>query len=674
MGIRAHNKDHLESHKAEASVRFQHAAAQPFDDPLRFWTSHPKEPVLVDLYIFRDGARSRVNTGGTWLGNFSGRPRLIMQLAPVIREITAFASPRTVKQIIFALRAWWRLFGRVEDSDSTNEVRIRIVELVSDITEIHRQCALDSCMGRKTFTNFLRIVNVARVVTGLRPLYWRNPEDSSKRRYLAPAWQVGLVRHALRRGWFNALDRWRRAERLLLTGDAQSVEEARLLTNYSRFQSAVQETKNPRPPISSILAGAPYSAFNGHGYSVHEMLAGFYPDARDIRMAFHLCLATTGWNAAVLLSLDVTEPFIDAHPKDPSRYLMYGFKARGGSEQTTQGLKKSKGSAGGVLLALIARSKPLRERLELELDGRKRELARLQSEGGSEFRISAQRAEVVRLELGVRSPWLYVTTKTREICWLSHRNFARGVGRRTESGASFLDEVVEEINNIQSSDKQISRLTASDFRDAFANQAYESSGGMVLYVMKALQHKNVRTTQQYLNNTVFKERTDKLFETFDNALWSEIKLNGRVDPTIIAKHCRDGNVTEDERRRLSEYRFLRRSRIGVGCKDPAHPPKHIAPNFQPTGTAMCPSHRCSLCLENAVIFSDSVGGLCKRLAELRYLRDRMSYVAFLESSFREEMENTEFILRSFDADSVKVQLLDWERKIDSGEHRVIEFY
>ena len=59
-----------------------------------------------------------------------------------------------------------------------------------------------------------------------------------------------------------------------------------------------------------------------------DMIRGFYPDAHDIRNAFYLCLATTGWNPAVFLSLDVKEPFLGPHPKDSSRFILTGTKDR----------------------------------------------------------------------------------------------------------------------------------------------------------------------------------------------------------------------------------------------------------------------------------------------------------------------------------------------------------
>ncbi|WP_230753315.1 hypothetical protein, partial [Ralstonia solanacearum] len=101
--------------------------------------------------------------------------------------------------------------------------------------------------------------------------------------------------------------------------------------------------------------------------------------------------------------------------------------------------------------------------------------------------------------------------------------------------------------------------------------------------------------------------------------------------------------------------------------------RHIAPAFKPDGKSMCSVQRCTLCLENAVILPESLPGLCKRLAELRYIRASMGVGPFLESTFPEELENTELALLAFDEKDVRQLTEDWERRIASGEHRVIEF-
>src|SRR5690606_31634827 len=120
-------------------------------------------------------------------------------------------------------------------------------------------------------------------------------------------------------------------------------------------------------------------------------------------------------------------------------------------------------------------------------------------------------------------------------------------------------------------------------------------------------------------------------------------------------------------------RSLMRSRIGVGCKDPTNPPKHIAPNFVPDGKAVCHVQRCLLCIEHAVILPESLPGLCKRLAELRHIRAGMSVGAFQQASFSEELDNTEAALQVFPVEAVERHLNDWTHRIATGTHRVSAF-
>jgi hypothetical protein len=51
----------------------------------------------------------------------------------------------------------------------------------------------------------------------------------------------------------------------------------------------------------------------------------------------------------------------------------------------------------------------------------------------------------------------------------------------------------------------------------------------------------------------------------------------------------------------------------------------------------------------------------------------MSSSAFLESSFGEELENTEIALKHFDQHDVSSLRELWRYRIESNEHRVIEF-
>lgn len=676
MGIRAakNTKDHLSEAQGSELV-LVHSAENLLCEPdgLQFFTAHPTKPCLVDLTVFAKGQQALPSGRKKWSGPFSGRPELIAEIAPSIRYKLLPLAEKSIDQYIFSLRAWWRLFDSVESELPS----MQTVSSTAHLTDVHRQKALDIGMDRKIFSSFLRLANMTRTASlRLRQLYWQSPEDTEGLRHLAPSWQTDYVRHAMKHRWFSILDRWELADSLRLpislspqlSGDP---ELARLKRNYERFAETVHQTGNPRPPVTALRQGMTKKNFSQHGFSVSDMLRGSYPDGDDIRAAFHLCLATTGWNPAVLLSLDVTEGFIDTHPKDCARYIMRSLKARaGGAEQSTEGLFKTQGGAAFIVQTLIERTAPLREAARKELEQRHLELKAMLANGDPVAVSGPLLQHITVLETIVRSVWIYVTVATTDIGALSDNNFSASLSK---SGRMYLGDLITKLNESLPAQRQLAMLMASDLRKAFATHNYRASGGSIFSVMKALNHRQANTSAIYLNNTLLNEEHRRLFSTFSEAMWSEMKSTGRVDPTILAKLSRDGMVTTGERERLTKYRTLMMSRVGTGCKDPLHPPRHIAPTFVADGQAMCHVQRCTLCVENAVVLPESLPGLCMRLAELRFLRSGMSVGAFHESSFLEELDNTELALLAFNQSQVLHHTKQWEEQISSGAHRVIEF-
>jgi hypothetical protein len=685
MGIRtnANTKDHLRQDGQTPVLSLVESAAPqpPIEDPLRFYTSHQTKACAVDLIVFKEGQQTRPNRGGIWAGPFAGRPELIAQLAPAIRDQLSPLAEKSVGLYLVSLRAWWRLFDAVEASAAG---AMRSLTSVAQLSDVHRQFALDQGMRRTEFGLFLLLANTTRTALGLKPLYWQAPEDKAANRHLPPQWQTDAVRRELKHRWFSVIDRWSLADELrrgrvpLVDRDTAPevyAEQERLLRNYERFDAVVAATSNLRPQLDSLTDGGTYQSFYKQGFNIGDMLRGSYPDGDDVRAAFHLCLATTGWNPAVLLSLDVTQVFIEQHPKDPGRYILRGVKARAGStEQLNEGLFKSQGSAGVVIQTLMARTTVLRDSLRADLQLHKTELMQMTSSAAHSLAdIEALRSRITALEQGLRSPWLFLSSGKAGTQWLTDNNFAKGSERGGGGYSTYLGDLVTAVNVRQPPERQLARLKPSDLRDAYAAYVYHASGGSVLSVMKALGHREVRSTQGYLHNTLLKEEHRKLFGIFSDALWTEMETHGRVDPTILAMRSRSGDVSSEQRERLHSYRTLMLSRLGVGCIDPKNPPRHIDPNFKADGKAMCHVQRCTLCLENAVLLPESLPGLCRRLAELRFLRSQMSVAAFQESSFLEELDNTELALLAFDAEESRGLVEQWEGRIASGAHRVIEF-
>lgn len=648
---------------------------------LRFLTTHKDYPALVDLHEFVVGTRRRTaakqvelrvgplrrSGPGSRALPFTGRPQLVTELGPLIQVVYAGSPESTVRTLVTSLRGWWRFFDYLDAQASKAGVIAPAVHSVKDLTAVHRQLAVDYGISWQVFGPFKRLAELARTALRLPSLYWREPERREPTRDIPTFEHVKAVRHALKHRWYAALDRWDRADALLCGEPPASIDEVRVLCNYMRLAEAALASGKEWPTTQELSLGRKAAVWNnGSGLTPEIMRRCRYADREDVLAAFHLCLSTTGWNPQTLLDLDLADEPIKPHPKDPSRYEMRGYKARSKVEQSVEGLYKTERSPGVVILKLAERNQPLREQLTRAHEEQLQVIERLKESSAPRLVIDRAAYSASLLEQGTRSCWLFAD-EDGAIGWLTSKTYGKTHGK------SYLGQVIERINAKAPLERQVPTFTPTDFRDAFAAYAYHHSGGMVLYVMKVLGHKWLLSTQKYINNTLLNERSAKVFRTFSNALWKEVKLHKRVDPTILAKWVQDGDVSEHERQRLYDYRSLRRSRLGIGCKDPCNPPPHIAPGFVPDGTRKCGTQRCTLCLENAVILPESIDGLAMRFAELEYLKDNMSLVAFSESSFAEELENTSVALMGFDAQLVEQTLAHWRALIRSGQHRPPQF-
>lgn len=681
MSIRTTNKDH----RAELAPPLSSVPAPvvvEVADSLQFSTQHQTKPAPIDLTPLATGQHERKG-GARWSGPFSGRPALIQQLAPAIHEELRYAPRATASGFISSLRRWWRLFDTLEERAAQAGSAVARIESVAQLSELHGQAALDANFDAHDIADLRRVADTTRQALGLRPLYWRGPGARDSKRHLPPPDKVRLIWQGLKRHWLATLDRWSNAEQLL-NGRAQSEHDEGLLRNYRRFDEAMNRVRlegKPFPTAADIRNGLRQFEFTNLGLHLHVLYGGFFPTSMDVRMAFQLCLASTGWNPQTMLDLAVDPdasapsrmPFLQSHPQDSARYVLQGFKSRGKSEHVIYGDWKTDRSPGVILKTLVERSWPLRRALYQELEKATATYAQATSDGQSLHELSKLRHVVAKFQEGLRSPWLYCTARG-EVEWLHEGNYRvmpTDVTRRT----SVLDWLVDQINasNRLEGASKVPYIVPGDFRDAFAAFVWRSTGGSVLHVMKALGHRALRTAFTYLNNTAVNAESTKIFRTFSNALWKEIRVTRRLDMTVIAKLTQDGTISADQRERLQQYRALKRSRIGVGCKDPFNPPDSIAPDFVADGKAMCPVQRCTLCFDHAVVLPDSLDGLAMRMAELDWLKEHMPIDAFTEREFQQEHDNTAAALAGFDRDAAAAARQNWRARIENGEHRVVEF-
>ena len=83
MNIRSYNKTRLNADMRIDLEKDIHNNINNINLSLKFWTTHPVYPSLIDLNIFKSGT---INVKSKMPNKyFSGRPELISQLFPIIK-------------------------------------------------------------------------------------------------------------------------------------------------------------------------------------------------------------------------------------------------------------------------------------------------------------------------------------------------------------------------------------------------------------------------------------------------------------------------------------------------------------------------------------------------------------------------------------------------------------
>ena len=663
MSVRKLNKNHKPNNYLNPkqsninSIQIQIPESQ---SELFFWLSSSNENFYVDLTSLSEG--QDIYKGGKRGSPIKGRPLLISQLLPAFKEHATGKTKGTLNNCTKFLRWWWRLFQEIERNDSSFSV-----ECISDINEVHYRAAADADVQRQCLEYFRHIVNVTRKSSGLPSLYWPSPSEKANFTHIPEQPSIDNLRHLIRRYYYREYDKFRRRAQLLRYKKPIGVYEEKILREYQHFKEVQKKFKTTYPDSNQIRD----SIYHGKGvsfFSIQDMRSGFFPETYSIRAYFFQMLSGTGWNPSTVLAIPPNREILIPHPIDSSRYILYSYKSRSDSTQFVEGLFKSTSSPGRVFLEVLNRTRPLRRVAKEELTALKILYQSIPRQDLSKNTTITTYKRIIFLEKCLNSLWIF-STRNNGISYLNFDNF----NVYESKGTKYLKEIANIENRKSDNLKKIPLITPSDLRDAYATYAYKQSGGSILSVSRALQHTNILSTKRYLNNNIIRSHNESAFIKVVDNLWQECVEHQRIDVTFIAANTKFGEISNAERVRIQDYRNLRKSRLGIGCIAPNSPPKHIDPKFSSDKKKFCSVQRCILCHENAVIFPESIDGICMRTAELLDIQNNIPSKHFIQSSFYEELENCKAALLLFDAKTVQNKLKNWTEKISLGLHKTIDF-
>lgn len=679
MSIREYRKDHLKEF-AGVELATQKAIVPPESlNPLIFWTGHKTENYKVNLIGFSDGVFERPpGARKIWLA-YSGRPGLIRQLLPAIQNSLLGAARRTVQTMLDALRRWWRVLDDVEIDAKNHQQRMTKVDDVRQLTIVHSNIAHRKGIRKSEFSTFRLLVNATLQGLGETPLYWQSPKDPIPQRHILPENHAKVLRIALKQAWEEVLKKWALLDSFrTLDTEPDNPQDADLFRHARHFLRIQEKFGKELPSAIELREGADGDNFTAvSNLRMTTLRESRFPTRWDVDAAFHLCLASTGWNSSTLFHLDVSGNILRSHPKDSTRFILadesyelVGRKARaGGKEHFIFGHWKTKFGPGFIIRTWMERVKPLRKLLKERLEAEQKLYAVMTSENSSEDERVKKFQLLQRLDGGSRNVWLYVD-RGGEVQWLEERN---PYGHMLDlERVSFLKVITSKLNAQREirDESRIACTTPRDFRRIFAMYVWRQSGGNILAVQRALRHSQVNTTLRYLDNNILNAERDQASRNFMNHLFNELG-EGRLDLTILAHLNKYGVVPLEMQDRLAQYRKLSRSRISIACKDPKKPPDFMRSSLD--GNSLCITQRCLLCKTHAVILPESMPGIAQRVEELLMIMQTLAIEAWCKANFGEELNNGFLALNLFSPDLVMQERSKWREKILTGLHPIPGF-
>ncbi len=399
----------------------------------------------------------------------------------------------------------------------------------------------------------------------------------------------------------------------------------------------------------------PVEEADGGVGGIREALRWKYPSAWEATCFLLLLLVLTGWNQETAINLDISGDWCRSHPLNSDLAVIQAKKGKTETIQTAICLRKPELYPERLLHALIARTEPLRQEL-------RRMLAELEVQINAAGSPTAEmQREYDRLNVMIRSPWLYV-----------NRSNCSQIGCllpwQTIKYPGVVLRAIVAKHNIRGTNGGVLEIKPGDFRDAWIGFSYAHSGYSWLIAKIAAGHRSMDALRNYFRQRRWRAYSEGRVSALLSAIWTEIRGRRLIDGAVLRQMVERGEITDQERERLEQGR--NRTRIGTGCRDFLHPPPEIAPGH-PSGVG-CLVQRCVLC-RHALLFADSIEGLCRRKAELEHVFATMGMVAWLESSFPDENEALDEALALFERAAVTDKIEFWRSKIAAGFHFVFEF-
>ena len=601
---------------------------------------------------------------------------LLCELVPHIKTWTHSVSEHTSAGALVQLRVAWQFLDHLETLTGED------IDSVANLTDAHGVMLRSWLLHDRKFGPahsgavlkfFGRRAEEARYSLGINPslLNWpivRQPQvqqvdidpSLSREIYNALKAQLRLAKAKLREGELLvkkgvdprgcAIEAWHSRENVAFLTKLY-VEQA-LSNPGTQFRQFVTRNGHAGPKTLGLPINCPSCLERRlqSGASCVELrptdrIGWFVPMKEDVVAALALVLLHTGWNAQVALSMTVDDWYewrlkdddaksnstvvlfgrntssIDGN--DPAQ-VMRGRKSRSmGQQIISHSLTKPEFHPYRVIKWLISATAPLRSALKLQLE---------QSRKGPSSQEKARECRL--LEKMIRSPWLY---------WRRVQGHAVGgqVGSLTNGYTSPCDSFQKVLRDhgvntflkprgSRRTDSE-RHLTLSDLRDGYVSFLYEKSMGDILLIQRALGHRRLSSTRHYLQQRQHKEASFRRIAELGNAVFSELVSDGDIDPTILHLSANFGCVSQEQRKKVFDLR--ERTRVGMGCRDPEHPPEYIAPYHQ--NGQVCAVQRCIMC-PLGIVFDDSFTHLALRGGELLFLHTKLPVDRWNGSSFEDE--------------------------------------